>query len=160
MQEVKIGIPDALQPEETDPTKSSDNEGGLSGGEVAAIVVVILILAIVLVIVVAGVLVLKQRRQRKFEIATSGDEYHSIDGTYHTDTFTHSPHGGKDTSGTFPMQPGSNVYTPVPEITPIANPAIVNTEDEGPMREEHEESSGKNVTKNDHLGESSKNTHL
>ena len=157
------GLPDALLPPETDAPESDDS-GGLSGGEVAAIVVVLLVAAAVVGIVVVGVLVVMQRRRRRFEIITAGDEYHSADGTYHTDTFEQGSHGKPKSptgSGTFPLKPSANVYSPVPaEDTAVTNEAAITDEGKGGMKEEEEEEEDDNATEKDPLGERSKDTHL
>lgn len=155
--EVKRGIPDDLIP------PVPDNGGGLSGGEVAAIVVVLLIAVAMVAIVAVGVLAMMQRRRRVFELRTTGDDYPSIDGTYHTDTFEKG--GGEKTrtgSGTFPLRPSAHSYSPVPatETTVLNEGALNNDKGEGEMKEEEEEGGEGDKTENDPLGESSKDTHL
>ena len=155
--EVNRGIPDGLTP------PAPDDSGGLSGGEVAAIVVVLLIVVAMVAIVAVGVLAVMQKRRRKFELRTAGDNYPSIDGTYHTDTFEK---GGAEKartgSGTFPLRPSAHSYSPVPAtVTTVLNEgALSSDKGVGEMREEEEEGEAGDITENDPLGESSKDTHL
>ena len=131
----------------------------MSGGEIAAIVVVLLVVAAVVAIVVVGVVVKMRRKRRRFELITSADDYRSIGGTYETDTFTHE--GAKSRSGSAPlaMKDASNVYTPVPtKDTTLTNTGAV--EDAGAMKEDEEPDRSDAPEKEDHLGESSKDTHL
>lgn len=144
--EVNQGLPAALQPQETDDSESD----GLSGGEIAAIVVVILVVVALGILLVVGVLVWMKRRQNKFELTTAGSSYRTVEGTYQTDTFE------KGHRGTFPMEPGANIYTPVAVTdTTVTNVGAIG---EGAMREEVEED--KSAPSRDVLGESSKDTHL
>lgn len=146
--EVKQGLPEALQPEETDAPESD----GLSGGAIAAIVIVIIVVIALATLVIVGVLVWMKRRQNKFELNTAGSSYKTVEGTYQTDNF------GKGNRSTFSMKPGSNVYTPVGGTdTTVTNEGAMGEEGEGPMKEEVEEDS---APEKDVLGESSKDTHL
>ena len=109
VEEVKVGVPDILRPEETDRDSISKG-GGLSGGAVAAIVVVIIIAVVLLVPLLAGILVKMRRRQSKFDILSAVD-YHSNGATQQSDTYIQTAHGS------FQMKPSSNTYTSVPVMT-------------------------------------------
>lgn len=146
--EVKQGLPEALQPDETDAPESD----GLSGGAIAAIVIVIIVVIVLATLIIVGVLVWMKRRQNKFELTTAESSYKTVEGTYQTDNF------GKGNRGTFPMKPGPNIYTPVTGTdTTVTNTGAMSEEGEGAMREEVE---GDNAPEKDVLGESSKDTHL
>ena len=153
-------MPDALRPPGTDAPPGGGDGGGLSGGAIAAIVIVLIIVAVVVVIVVVGAIVLVQRRKRKFELITGPDDYHDIDGTYHTDSFSQEGEGrGRKSSSEarpFPLKPSSNDYTPVSTSdTAVANPEITG---EGPMKEDEENDS--DTPKKSTDGDPAKDTHL
>ena len=119
-------MPAALHPEGKSPT-DSDDDGGLSGGSVAAIVLGVLVVAALLAVVVVGaVLVWLRRNRRSFEIMTSAK------ATTEADTSGgESGRRGRNTGRSFPLRSGSNTYVAVPGARLATNKGVADDGDKG-----------------------------